>query len=43
MPSIATGFFRSARSAYHALSLLSVLANDYVRTARAKGLAPSGG
>jgi peptide/nickel transport system permease protein len=42
LPSIATGFFqvglvaRITRS-----SLLSVLANDYVRTARAKGLAPS--
>ena len=42
MPAIATGFFqvglvaRITRS-----SLLSVLANDYVRTARAKGLAPS--
>jgi peptide/nickel transport system permease protein len=41
LPSIATGFFqvgliaRITRS-----SLLSVLANDYVRTARAKGLAP---
>jgi peptide/nickel transport system permease protein len=41
MPSIATGLFqvgviaRIARS-----SLLSVLANDYVRTARAKGLGP---
>jgi ABC-type dipeptide/oligopeptide/nickel transport system permease component len=41
MPSIATGFFqvglvaRITRS-----SLLSVLTNDYVRTARAKGLAP---
>jgi peptide/nickel transport system permease protein len=41
LPSIATGFFqvglvaRITRSA-----LLSVLANDYVRTARAKGLAP---
>jgi ABC-type dipeptide/oligopeptide/nickel transport system permease component len=43
LPSIATGFFqvgliaRITRS-----SLLSVLANDYVRTARAKGLAPPG-
>jgi ABC-type dipeptide/oligopeptide/nickel transport system permease component len=42
LPSIATGFFqvglvaRITRS-----SLLSVLANDYVRTARAKGLAPT--
>ena len=42
LPSIATGFFqvglvaRITRS-----SLLSVLANDYVRTARAKGLAPA--
>jgi peptide/nickel transport system permease protein len=42
MPAVATGFFqvglvaRITRS-----SLLSVLANDYVRTARAKGLAPS--
>jgi ABC-type dipeptide/oligopeptide/nickel transport system permease component len=41
LPSIATGFFqvglvaRITRS-----SLLSILANDYVRTARAKGLAP---
>jgi peptide/nickel transport system permease protein len=41
LPSIATGFFqvgliaRIARS-----SLLAVLNNDYVRTARAKGLAP---
>ena len=41
LPSIATGFFqvgliaRITRS-----SLLSVLANDYVRTARAKGLGP---
>lgn len=41
LPSIATGFFqvglvaRITRS-----SLLSVLSNDYVRTARAKGLAP---
>lgn len=42
LPAIATGFFqvgliaRITRS-----SLLSVLANDYVRTARAKGLAPA--
>jgi peptide/nickel transport system permease protein len=42
LPSLATGFFqvgliaRITRS-----SLLSVLANDYVRTARAKGLAPT--
>jgi len=42
LPSIATGFFqvgliaRITRS-----SLLSVLANDYVRTARAKGLGPT--
>jgi peptide/nickel transport system permease protein len=42
LPSIATGFFqvgliaRITRS-----SLLSILANDYVRTARAKGLAPA--
>src|SRR3984893_3794739 len=42
LPSIATGFFqvgliaRISRS-----SLLSVLNNDYVRTARAKGLAPT--
>jgi glutathione transport system permease protein len=42
LPSIATGFFqvgliaRITRS-----SLLSVLSNDYVRTARAKGLAPT--
>jgi peptide/nickel transport system permease protein len=42
LPSIATGFFslglitRITRS-----SLLSVLSNDYVRTARAKGLGPS--
>jgi peptide/nickel transport system permease protein len=42
LPSVATGFFqvgliaRIARS-----SLLSVLNNDYVRTARAKGLAPT--
>jgi peptide/nickel transport system permease protein len=42
MPALATGFFqvglvaRITRS-----SLLSVLANDYVRTARAKGLAPA--
>ncbi len=41
LPSIATGFFqvglvaRITRS-----SLLSILANDYVRTARAKGLGP---
>jgi ABC-type dipeptide/oligopeptide/nickel transport system permease component len=41
LPSLATGFFqvglvaRITRS-----SLLSVLANDYVRTARAKGLGP---
>jgi peptide/nickel transport system permease protein len=41
LPSIATGFFqvglvaRITRS-----SLLSILANDYVRTAKAKGLAP---
>ena len=43
LPCIATGFFqvgliaRITRS-----SLLSVLNNDYVRTARAKGLAPNG-
>jgi ABC-type dipeptide/oligopeptide/nickel transport system permease component len=43
LPSIATGIFqvgliaRITRS-----SLLSVLANDYVRTARAKGLGPTG-
>jgi ABC-type dipeptide/oligopeptide/nickel transport system permease component len=42
LPSVATGFFqvglvaRITRS-----SLLSVLNNDYVRTARAKGLAPT--
>jgi ABC-type dipeptide/oligopeptide/nickel transport system permease component len=42
LPSIATGFFqlglvaRITRS-----SLLSILANDYVRTARAKGLGPT--
>ena len=42
LPALATGFFqvgliaRITRS-----SLLSVLANDYVRTARAKGLAPT--
>lgn len=42
LPAIATGFFqvgliaRITRS-----SLLAVLANDYVRTARAKGLAPA--
>ncbi|MBV9172142.1 MAG: ABC transporter permease [Chloroflexi bacterium] len=42
LPSIATGFFslglitRITRS-----SLLSVLSNDYVRTARSKGLAPA--
>src|ERR1700694_2594934 len=42
LPSIATGFFqvglvaRITRS-----SLLAVLANDYVRTARAKGLGPA--
>ena len=42
LPAIATGFFqvgliaRITRS-----SLLSILANDYVRTARAKGLAPT--
>jgi ABC-type dipeptide/oligopeptide/nickel transport system permease component len=42
LPSLATGFFqvgliaRITRS-----SLLSVLANDYVRTARAKGLGPT--
>jgi ABC-type dipeptide/oligopeptide/nickel transport system permease component len=41
LPSIATGFFQVGLVARITRStLLSVLANDYVRTARAKGLAP---
>jgi peptide/nickel transport system permease protein len=41
MPSIATGFFQVGLVArITRASLLAVLANDYVRTARAKGLAP---
>ncbi len=41
LPSIATGFFQVGLIARITRStLLSVLANDYVRTARAKGLAP---
>lgn len=41
LPSLATGFFQSGLVArITRSSLLSVLANDYVRTARAKGLAP---
>ncbi len=43
LPSIATGFFQVGLVARITRStLLSVLANDYVRTARAKGLAPVG-
>jgi ABC-type dipeptide/oligopeptide/nickel transport system permease component len=43
LPSIATGFFQVGLIArITRASLLSVLANDYVRTARAKGLAPAG-
>src|SRR5262249_1784232 len=41
LPSIATGFFQVGLVARITRStLLSVLANDYVRTARAKGLGP---
>jgi len=41
LPSIATGFFQVGLVARITRStLLSVLSNDYVRTARAKGLAP---
>jgi ABC-type dipeptide/oligopeptide/nickel transport system permease component len=41
LPSIATGFFQVGLVArITRASLLSVLSNDYVRTARAKGLAP---
>jgi ABC-type dipeptide/oligopeptide/nickel transport system permease component len=43
LPSIATGFFQVGLVARITRStLLSVLANDFVRTARAKGLAPVG-
>src|SRR5262249_15143460 len=41
LPSIATGFFQAGLVArITRSSLLSILANDYVRTAKAKGLAP---
>jgi peptide/nickel transport system permease protein len=42
LPAIATGFFQVGLiSRITRSSLLSVLTNDYVRTARAKGLAPA--